>query len=95
MARNQALQKANDVGMGHIIVENDAQDLKVVVLDDTQDKSVNVVVIREAKFMISMNFDAHQVMCCPRECNRVTHKLAKIGTSLGLQSHFVWLGGFP
>ncbi|BAF26191.2 Os10g0191000 [Oryza sativa Japonica Group] len=91
----QALKLANDMGMGHIIVETDAQALKAALLDETQDRSVNAVIIREAKFLLAMNFNVHQVMYCPRECNRAAHELAKIGASLGPRSQFVWLEGFP
>nr|CAE05727.1 OSJNBb0017I01.7 [Oryza sativa Japonica Group] len=91
----QALKLANDMGMGHIIVETDAQALKAALLDETHDRSVNAVIIREAKFLLAMNFNVHQVMYCPRECNRAAHELAKIGASLGPRSQFVWLEGFP
>lgn len=42
------------------------------------------------------NFHMYHVTYCPRECNRVAHQLAKLGSSLeSSESCYVWLKNFP
>jgi hypothetical protein len=103
---HQTLKIANDMGMDHIIFETDAQELKVALLDITQDMSLTLLslekpnlclqqILMSIKLFIILENVLSYRMYCPIECNRAVHELAKIDASLGLRSHFVWLEEFP
>lgn len=62
----QALKIVNEVGMGRVIIKIDAQNLKLTLTAHEMDNRISAILLREARFLALINFDAFQVLYCPR-----------------------------
>lgn len=83
MAFIHALKIAAELGMGRIVLESDAHNLKTALMEKEVDNGMDAVVIREARLLLFLNFDVFHVMYCPRAYNRVPHELVKFCASMG------------
>jgi hypothetical protein len=59
------------------------------------DFSAAGVLIREAKFLISMNFVHVDVVHAPRSCNSCARELARVGLSWDPDQFYVWTDPLP
>jgi ribonuclease HI len=84
-----ALTAAMDQSMSHIILESDSTILVQALQSSDYDFSAASVLIREAKFLISMNFVHVDVVRAPRSCNSCAHELARVGTWINSMSRLI------
>jgi hypothetical protein len=90
-----ALIATMDQGMSHIILERDSTILVQALQSSDYDFSAADVLIREAKFLISMNFVHVDVVHAPRSCNSCAHELARVGLSWDPDQSHVWTDPLP
>lgn len=92
----QALKAAVIRGMGRVILETDALNLKYALEGMDFDLARNRVVFREAKFLLFLFFLEFRLMYCPRASNSVTaHKLASFSSSLEHGDTMLWMDQVP
>ncbi|XBH64886.1 hypothetical protein VPH35_118573 [Triticum aestivum] len=91
----QAIQFARDAGMGRVIFETDATNLKDALCSNVYDLSQHGTIFRKSKYMLSTSFIEYKVVSCVRECNCVAHKLAGQGASMEPGAHVLWHGTVP
>jgi hypothetical protein len=90
-----AFSAAFDQGMSHFILESDSTVLVRALQSNDYDFSAAGVLIREAKFLISMNFVHVDVVHAPRSCNSCGHELARVGLSWDPDQSYVWTDPLP
>lgn len=91
----QGLYKAQELGMGKIMMESDALQLLQAIKTSKYHLSPNGVLFREIKAFVSLNFSSFQIEHCPRACNNVADALALFGSKMGQVPPAVWLGAVP
>lgn len=75
----QGVQIAIDLGIGHIILETDAQEVVRALNSTAYDDSVVGHLVEEIKFLSSSNFISFECDHVGRLCNDAAHVLAKMG----------------
>ncbi|XP_066341757.1 uncharacterized protein [Miscanthus floridulus] len=75
----QGVQEATRLGIGNLVLETDALQVRQALCSDEFDASVVGGLIAELKFLVNVNFISFQCAYVPRECNRVAHELAASG----------------
>ena len=78
-----------------IILESDSTILVQALQSSDYDFSAAGVLIREAKFLISMNFVHVDVVHAPQSCNSCAHELARIGLSWDPNQSHEWTDPLP
>lgn len=91
----QGLYKAQELGMGKIMMETDAMQLVQAIKTAKYDLSPNGVIFREIKAFVSLNFSSFQIEHCPRAYNNVADALALFGLKMGQVPPAVWPGIVP
>jgi len=90
-----ALSVAFDQRMSHFILESDSTVLVRALQSNDYDFSAAGVLIRETKFLISMNFVHVDVVHAPRSCNSCAYELARVGLSWDPDQSYVWTDPLP
>jgi len=75
----QGIQLAVNMGIGHIIVETDAQEVVKAVNSREYDDSAVSHLIEEIKSLLGSNFLNHECVFVSRECNQAAHRSAALG----------------
>ncbi|GJN32061.1 hypothetical protein PR202_gb20534 [Eleusine coracana subsp. coracana] len=75
----QGVKQALNMGMGHIVVETDAEMVKQAISSYTYDASDAASLIAELKDLLDDNFLSWDVKSVPRSCNSVADALAHAG----------------
>ena len=73
------MQTAVDLGIGHIILETDAQEVVRAMNSTAYDDSVVGHLVEEIKFLSRSNFISFECVHVGRTCNEAAHVLAKMG----------------
>ncbi|RLN18733.1 hypothetical protein C2845_PM02G18930 [Panicum miliaceum] len=76
-----ALTTASDQGIQRISLESDSQVLVRALQSGEYDQALGGVLFREAKFLMSMQFDLVSITYAPQSCNRCAHDLARMDLS--------------
>lgn len=71
----QGLQSAADLGIGHLILESDAQEVVSALNSTVYDDSVLRHLIEEIKFQARLNFNSFVCVHVNRSCNQAAHEL--------------------
>ena len=79
-----------DHGLSEIVLETNPTIL-VDTLQSPYDFSTSVVLFREAKFLMSMNFIRVDVFHVPCSCNRCAHEIGRIGMNWDQDRSHVWI----
>jgi len=75
----QRVQTAVDLGIGHIILETDAQEVVRAMNSTAYDDSVVGHLVEEIKFLSRSNFISFECVHVPRNCNKAAQVLAAVG----------------
>jgi hypothetical protein len=75
----QGVQAANNLGIGHLILETDALKIKQGWASNQEDLSVTGSLMEELKSFTYANFIRCDCNHVPRECNKAAHVLAALG----------------
>jgi ribonuclease HI len=76
----EGVKAARELGIGEIILETDAALVVEALLHNAFSLSMVGGVVHELKELLAENVISTQVKYVPRECNRVAHDLASIGS---------------
>jgi ribonuclease HI len=75
----QGVCAAIELGISHLVLETDAQQVVWAVQGDEYRLSMMGGLMHELKELLPENFVVSHVIYAPHECNRVAHELATIG----------------
>lgn len=90
----EGVKAAVALGISSIILETDAQHVVWAIQGDDYRLAVVGGLIHELKDMVSENFASCLVKHVPRDCNRVAHELASVGSRRSASAPLV-LPGVP
>jgi hypothetical protein len=80
--------------MGHLQLENDAQNLVRALKDGSFDRTPEGVIYRDIRSFSSLNFLSASFSFCPRLCNKLAHDVAACGVRLQ-ETRSLWLESLP
>jgi hypothetical protein len=95
MALMRAIEFAEQFGMGRVIFATDCASLQHAATTTELDRAPLGTLFREVKYLLSMGFIEHQIIFCPRLCNKPAHLLASYGVREIHGSHSMWLTDLP
>ena len=73
------MQSVVDLGIGHITLETDPQEVVRALNSATYDDSVVGHLVEEIKSLLSSNVISFECVHVGRSCNEAAHELAKLG----------------
>jgi ribonuclease HI len=76
----EGVKAAMSIGANNIILETDAQEVVWALQGDDFRLSVVGGLVHELKDLVIGNFSSFIIKHAPRDCNRVAHELALIGS---------------
>jgi hypothetical protein len=79
IASLRGLQRAVDLGIGHIIVKTDAKEVVAAIKTRSYDGTAVGSLIDEIRTLLRLNFLSYEVVFVSRDCNRTVHELAVLG----------------
>lgn len=82
-----AINLAEDHGMGCVIFETDCLGLAQAINTTVLDRSALGALFRETRFLLQMGFSEWSVIHCPRACNKPAHEMAAIGKCNSYMGH--------
>ncbi|OEL37772.1 hypothetical protein BAE44_0001209 [Dichanthelium oligosanthes] len=88
----RGVRAAAERGIGQIILETDALQVKQAVGDMGFHLAVLRSLIHELKEMLHDEFISSSIEHVPRDCNQVVHGLAVLGASCSAGSNFIMMG---
>jgi hypothetical protein len=91
----KALSFAATQGMLHLVLETNCKIQRDALFSYGWDAGHDGILLREIKFLIVSSFNVVKVMCAPRSCNNVAHKLADNGVVTVHGSPSVWVTSLP
>ena len=94
-AMSNAIQIADQLGMGRVIFETDCLNLKNAMVQSDYSFSPIGTLINDMKFRLQLNFIEARVMYTPRDCNKSAHELAALGAGEVYGEHAIWTTDFP
>jgi hypothetical protein len=65
---------AEQFGVGRVIFSTDCLGLQQTIISSSQDRAPRGILLREAKYLLSLGFSEYQVICKPRYCNKPAHQ---------------------
>ena len=89
-----ALPAAAAWGISNIVVESDCQTLLHAIQGSEYDRSSKGVLFRDIRQFICLNFSTFAFSFAPRDCNKVAHALAALGSN-GQEPQRLWLEAVP
>jgi hypothetical protein len=94
VACGEAMQAANDWGMGHVQFESDSLNLVNALNSSDRDLAPEGIIFRNIKSFLRPNFISVEVRFAPRSCNKVAHAMAALGADQ-LVPRQVWQDDVP
>uniref|UniRef100_A0A8I6X063 RNase H type-1 domain-containing protein n=1 Tax=Hordeum vulgare subsp. vulgare TaxID=112509 RepID=A0A8I6X063_HORVV len=91
----RAIYKAQELGIGNVVMETDASTLVSAIRTSRYDLAPNGILFQEIKAFASLNFISFDIVRCPRACNKVADALAMHGSKMMLAPQAVWPGLAP
>uniref|UniRef100_A0A0E0EJL2 RNase H type-1 domain-containing protein n=1 Tax=Oryza meridionalis TaxID=40149 RepID=A0A0E0EJL2_9ORYZ len=71
MAMIKSLERVAELGMGRVVVETDAANLKLAISSQEMDQSSDGALFKIIRALLITSFDQYLVSVCPRICNKV------------------------
>lgn len=71
MAMIKSLERVAELGMGRVVVETDAANLKLAISSQEMDRSSDGALFKIIRALLITSFDQYLVSVCPRICNKV------------------------
>lgn len=90
-----AISAASEIGIGRVVFETDCVILKHALANMSLDNASYGVLVREARYLLRLNFIDYSVEYCPRDCNKPAHELASLGLGSVYGDHMLWLSDYP
>lgn len=75
----QGIQVSADMGISHLILETDAQEVASALKSSAYDESILGHLIEEIKLQVSLNFTSFECVYASGVCNAAAHELACLG----------------
>ena len=94
-ALSNAIQIADQMGMGRVIFETDCLNLKHAMTTSDYYYSPIGNLISDLKFRLHLNFIEARVSYAPRICNKPAHELAALGVGGNHSVQCIWTENFP
>uniref|UniRef100_A0A8I6YAX7 RNase H type-1 domain-containing protein n=1 Tax=Hordeum vulgare subsp. vulgare TaxID=112509 RepID=A0A8I6YAX7_HORVV len=91
----RAIYKAQELGIGNVVLETDASTLVSAIKTSRYDLATNGSLFQEIKAFVSLNFISFDIVHCPRACNKVADALTMHGSKMVLEPQAVWPGLAP
>uniref|UniRef100_A0A8I6Z5L8 RNase H type-1 domain-containing protein n=1 Tax=Hordeum vulgare subsp. vulgare TaxID=112509 RepID=A0A8I6Z5L8_HORVV len=91
----RAIYKAQELGIGNVVMETDASTLVSAIKTSRYDLAPNGNLFQEIKAFASLNFISFDIFHYPRACNKVADALAMHGSKMVLAPQAVWPGLAP
>uniref|UniRef100_A0A0D3GY20 RNase H type-1 domain-containing protein n=1 Tax=Oryza barthii TaxID=65489 RepID=A0A0D3GY20_9ORYZ len=79
MAMIKSLERVAELGMGRVVVETDAANLKLAISSQEMDRSSDGALFKIIRALLISSFDQYLVSVCPRICNNVADRMASFG----------------
>jgi hypothetical protein len=79
MALSNAIQVAEQLGVGRVVFETDCLNLKQAINSSDYDYASLGILITDLKFRLRMSFIDARVVFTPRVCNKPAHELVALG----------------